>query len=199
MTKASELDFGVDISAATEHARAMLVSLGVLCDPDTPARYVKALSEITAGRHLFPDRHLAKTFPAESSNHGLVLVPGIRFVSICEHHLLPFTGTAAVAYLPSPGARIVGLSKLARLVQEYAARPQVQERLGEQVVHAIGSSLDTRGAACLIRSVHTCMTLRGARAEGADMVTTHFTGRFAADTATRSEFLGLVGGTTGRS
>ncbi|MFC8717980.1 GTP cyclohydrolase I [Kitasatospora sp. NPDC057198] len=91
-----------------------------------------------------------------------------------------------------PGARIVGLSKLARLVQEFAARPQVQERLGEQVVEALGAHLDVQGAACLIRSVHACMTLRGARAHGAAMVTTHLTGTLHADPARRVEVLALM-------
>ena len=112
----------------------------------------------------------------------------------CEHHLLPFTGTATIGYLPEPGARIVGLSKLARVTQEYAARPQVQERLGDQIVTAITSNLDTLGAGCVLRAVHTCMTLRGARAAGAEMVTSHLTGRFRTDKAARDEFMVLATG-----
>jgi len=112
----------------------------------------------------------------------------------CEHHLLPFTGTATIGYLPEPGARIVGLSKLARVTQEYAARPQVQERLGDQIVTAITSNLDTLGAGCVLRAVHTCMTLRGARAAGAAMVTSHLTGRFRTDKAARDEFMVLATG-----
>jgi len=112
----------------------------------------------------------------------------------CEHHLLPFTGTATIGYLPEPGARIVGLSKLARVTQEYAARPQVQERLGDQIVTAITSNLDTLGAGCILRAVHTCMTLRGARAAGAAMVTSHLTGRFRTDKAARDEFMILAAG-----
>jgi GTP cyclohydrolase IA len=179
---------------ATVHARRMMTALGIDVDDEvtekTPARFVKALLELTSGARLEPDRHFKVTFPAPSDDSGMVLVPGIPFVSICEHHLLTFTGTATVAYLPS--GRIVGLSKIARVVQEYAARPQVQERLGNQIVTAINENLDTLGAACMLRAVHSCMTLRGAKAVGAAMVTSHLTGLFRTDPAARSEFLELA-------
>lgn len=179
---------------ATVHARAMLAALGIACDSedtaDTPARMTGALLEMTAGLTLDPGRHLAVTFPPPSLDPPMVVVPGIPVVSVCEHHMLPFTGTATIAYLPA--SRIVGLSKLARVAQEYAARPQVQERLGDQIVAAIDKHLDTRGSACMIRAVHTCMTLRGARATGAEMVTSHLTGAFRDDKAARSEFLMLA-------
>jgi GTP cyclohydrolase I len=122
----------------------------------------------------------------------MIIVPGVPFVSLCEHHLLAFTGTATLAYVPAPGARIVGLSKLARLAREYAARPQVQERLGDQIVQAIARNLNTAGAACIIRSTHTCMTIRGVRAAGAAMVTSHLTGEFRENAAMRAEFLQLA-------
>lgn len=179
---------------ATVHARAMMAALGIGVDDEatakTPARFIKALLELTSGARLDPDRHFAVTFPAPSEDPGMVLVPGIPFVSICEHHLLTFTGTATVAYLPT--GRIVGLSKIARVVQEYAARPQVQERLGDQVVAAINKNLSTLGAACVLRAVHSCMTLRGAKAVGAAMVTSHLTGLFREDPAARSEFIELT-------
>src|SRR5205807_5162993 len=111
-----------------------------------------ALAELTSGLALDPARHLAVTFPPPSDDPPMVVVPGIPIVSVCEHHMLPFTGTATVAYLPA--GRIVGLSKLARVAQEYAARPQVQERLGDQIVVTIDRHLDTLGAACQIRAVH---------------------------------------------
>lgn len=180
---------------AQDHAAALLDALGVPhteATARTPARMADALAELTAGLGVDPDRHLAVTFPPEGPDPGMILVTGVPFTSVCEHHILPFTGTAAVAYLPAPGARIVGLSKLARLVNDYAARPQVQERLGEQVVDAITSRLDTLGAGCLIRSQHTCMTLRGAKATGAEMVTSHLAGRFRDDPDTRAEFLSLA-------
>lgn len=184
-----------DVEAATQHARNMLRCLGIPCEEDgtqeTPGRLVRALAELTGGTRLDPDRHFARTFPPPSDNPGMIIVPGIAFTSVCEHHLLAFTGTADVAYVPARGARVVGLSKLARVVQEYAARPQMQERLGDQVVKAIGDNLDTVGAACVIRSQHSCLTLRGARAAGAGMVTSHLRGAFRDDAAMRGEFLEL--------
>jgi GTP cyclohydrolase I len=181
---------------ATEHARAMLAALGIDTGgedmKDTPARLVGALAELTAGLHLAPARHLAITFPPPSQDPPMVVVPRIPIVSVCEHHMLPFEGTATVAYLPA--GRIVGLSKLARVAQEFAARPQVQERLGDQIVATIDAHLETRGSACLIRAVHTCMTLRGARAAGAAVVTSHLTGRFRTDKAARDDFMVLAAG-----
>jgi GTP cyclohydrolase I len=176
-------------------ARALLESLGLPeteATKDTPRRLVAALVELTAGLRTDPDRHLLVTFPPESPDPGMILVAGVPFVSLCEHHMLPFTGTATVAYLPAPGARIVGLSKLARVVSEYAARPQIQERLGDQIVRAITGNLDTLGAACMIRAAHSCLTLRGAKAVGAEMVTSHLAGRFRDDPSARGEFLALA-------
>jgi GTP cyclohydrolase IA len=186
----------VRLDLAAAHARAMLNALGMACEDestkDTPERFVRALDEMTRGRWLDPCRHLAVTFPAQSARPGMITVTGIPFVAVCEHHLLPFEGRAAVAYIPAEGARIVGLSKLARLVAEYAARPQVQERLSAQVVDAITEALDVVGAACLIQSGHCCMTLRGARAHSSGMVTSQYTGVFAADPALRAEFVGYA-------
>ncbi|RGD62053.1 GTP cyclohydrolase I FolE [Kitasatospora xanthocidica] len=185
-----------DLARAVEHAAGLLAALGIPCDTEstaaTPRRMAKALAELTAGVRLDPARHLAVTFPPEGERAGLIAAVDVPFTALCEHHVLPFTGRAAVAYLPTPGARIVGLSKLARLVQEFAARPQVQERLGQQVVDALGAHLDIQGAGCLIRSQHACMTARGARAHGAAMVTTHLTGALHADLARRAEVLALM-------
>ncbi|MFF4777457.1 GTP cyclohydrolase I [Microtetraspora fusca] len=181
------------------HARHMFDALGIPCDEestaDTPGRFVRALAELTSGMTLDPARHLARTFPPPSPDPGMILVPGIPFVSICEHHLLPFTGTASISYIPSPGAKVLGLSKFARITQEYAARPQMQEKLGDQIVAAIADNLDILGAACVIRSVHSCMTLRGARATGAAMVTSHLAGVFREDPAVRAEFFQLLDST----
>ncbi|MFC7328856.1 GTP cyclohydrolase I [Marinactinospora rubrisoli] len=189
-------DADAALAEAAAHARAMLSLLGMRCDTestrDTPRRFVSALSELTSGLRLDPTRHLAVQFPAESAGQGVIAAVDVPFVALCEHHLLPFPGRAAVAYLPAPGARIVGLSKLARVLQEYGARPQVQERLGEQVVAAITGHLRTRGAACLIRSEHACMTLRGAGAHGAAMVTAHLTGEFETDPGLRRQVLDLA-------
>ncbi len=181
---------------ATAHARVMLDLLGIdVSRADTaatPARFVKALLELTSGARLDPARHLRVTFEPGSPDPGIIIVRDVPFISLCEHHLLAFTGTATVGYLPAPGARIVGLSKLARLVQELAARPQVQERLGDQVVSAITGNLETAGAACVLEASHSCMTLRGARAVGASMVTSHLRGVFRESPAARAEFLQLA-------
>lgn len=177
------------LDRATKHAAAMLDELGIAGgDEHTPRRFVRALDELASGRHLDPAAHLAVEFPAEAGQAGLIAVTDVPFVSICEHHLLPFTGTATVAYLPIPGQPIVGLSKMARLVQEYAARPQVQERLTEQIATALDRPGRASGAACAIRGVHACMAHRGART-GANvgMVTTQYRGDLAAD-PWRSEF-----------
>lgn len=188
------------VTVAAGYARQMLGVLGIDCADestrDTPERFVRALLELTAGAAVDPDRHLARTFPPPSGDPGIIVVPGIPFTAVCEHHLLPFTGTMTVGYLPAPGARVVGLSKLPRVAREYAARPQMQERLGDQVVRAIERCLEVDGAACVIRSVHSCMTLRGACVDGAAMVTSHMVGQFRQSAALRSEFLALANDTT---
>jgi len=172
---------------AVHGAAYMLWALGIVGDDKTPIRLVQALDELTAGRAIDPARHLAVRFPSVASVHELqrslateptlVMVTDVPFASVCEHHMLPFTGVATVAYLPKAGGEIVGLSKLARLVQEYAARPQVQERLTYQVVAALMDTLKPLGAACAVRGVHSCMALRGARTGGhAAMVTVNRAG-----------------------
>lgn len=161
---------------------------------DTPARFAAALAEMTAGlRGPDPATWLERTFPPGGPHPSMITVTGLDFSALCEHHMLPFHGTATVAYLPADGARIAGVSKLSRLVTSLAARPQMQERLGQQVVDTITSTLDTQGAACLLTAAHTCMTLRGARAgNNARMVTSHLTGRFLDDGTVRAEFLTLA-------
>lgn len=184
------------LAEAATHARALFSALGIDCanasTQRTPDRFVRALSEMTSGLRLDPTRHLQVLFPAESTNQGIIAAVDVPFVALCEHHVLPFAGRATVAYLPTRGAPIVGLSKLARVVQEYAARPQVQERLGEQVVDALTTHLNPLGAACLIRSDHSCLTLRGAQAHGAVMVTTHLSGEFNIDPGLRAQVLALA-------
>lgn len=180
---------------AAEAARLMLHHLGINCAgemADTPRRMAAALAELTGGMRdgLDPAGILARQFAAPSETPQLVAVDEIAFTSLCEHHVLPFTGTAKVAYLPQPGAKVVGVSKLARLVQHLSGRPQMQERLGDQVVEALTKHLDVQGAACLLRGEHTCMTLRGPRATGAGMITSHLRGVFF-DGPLRAEFLGL--------
>lgn len=171
------------LDRAAKHAAAMLAELGIAgVDEQTAMRMVRALDELAAGRWVDPLRHLAVNFPPVARQPGLVVVTDIPFTSLCEHHILPFTGVATVAYLPAPGAPIIGLSKLARMVVDYAARPQVQERLTDQVATALAERRGSWGAACAIRAVHACMALRGARTGArVGMVTTTYLGEL--DTA----------------
>lgn len=144
---------------------------------DTPARVAKAWRHMLAGYAEDPAVHLRKTFSAPG-NPGLVVVAGIRLTSTCAHHLLPITGTATVAYRPRPGQRVVGLSKLARVLEGYARRLQVQERIGNQVVSAIQDALNPMGAACYITAEHGCMTLRGVQQNGARTLTVAVSGEW---------------------
>lgn len=173
-----------------------LDELGVSLDnpttKETPARWAKALIEMTAGLRDDPAQWMTRTFPAEAEDPGMIIVPGITFSSLCEHHMMPFAGQIIVGYLPHPNGDIVGLSKLPRMVLGYAARPQVQERLGNQIITAIMNSGIAAGAGCLIDSVHTCMTARGVRAHGASMRTSHLTGKLREDPPARQEFLTLA-------
>jgi GTP cyclohydrolase I len=175
-------------AVAVDYIRAAMDALGIVGDDQTPARLVHAFDELAGARGQDPRRHLTVQFPPTSSTPGLIVVTDVPFVSLCEHHLLPFTGVATLAYLPRPGQRIVGLSKLARLVQDYAARPQVQERLTDQVVTALTDVLDPAGAACAVRGVHSCMALRGARTgQASAMVTSQYAGVLS-DPPWRGEF-----------
>ena len=137
---------------------------------DTPRRVAKAWADMLAGYQEDPRHHLAVTFSAPT-NPGLVVVRNVRVQSTCAHHLLPITGTATVAYRPRPGSRVVGLSKIERLVEGYARRLQVQERITSQVVTALAEELDPVWAACAITAEHGCMTLRGVRDEHSDTLT----------------------------
>lgn len=189
----------VEEDRVPRHAEGMaalfLARLGLECEgdlADTPLRMAKGLAELTYGlRHPYdPVADLGRTFPPASPDPQMIIARGVEFTSVCEHHVLPFTGTAAVGYVPKPGGRLVGLSKLARLVTGYAAAPTMQERLGEQVTAAIMTHLDADGAGCVITAVHTCLTLRGARSATASMVTSHLAGRFY-EGPMRAEFLAL--------
>jgi GTP cyclohydrolase I len=152
---------------AVDVARTLFTALGIRCDDEltrhTPRRFVQAILDLTSGIAVDPDRHLSVTFPPAQGDPVVICVVQIPFTSLCEHHLLPFIGHAAIAYLPAPQTLIVHLSKLARLLCEDAARPQVQEQPGNQVVAAITTHLDTQRAACELRATHACTTLRGAR------------------------------------
>lgn len=170
------------IEKAAIHAAAMLDTLGLGGDDHTATRLVRALDELAYGRHQDAARHLNVQFPPTAGAPFLIVVTDVPFTSLCEHHMLPFTGIATVGYLPAEGMPIVGLSKLARMLQEFAARPQLQERLADQVATAMHTRLRARGAACAIRGVHTCMALRGARTGlTAAMVTVQYAGEVGED------------------
>lgn len=156
---------------------------------DTPQRWVKALQEMTSGYAESPEEILAKRFECEESDE-LVLLKGIAFTSLCEHHLLPFNGVAHVGYLPD--ARVVGLSKLARLVDCFAKRLQLQERLTRQIATSIETHLESKAVGVVIEAHHSCMGCRGVRKPGAVMVTSCLLGKLRNLPPLRAEFLSLI-------
>jgi GTP cyclohydrolase I len=156
---------------------------------DTPRRVARAYAEMFAGIHLDPTDILATTF--EMDHQEMVMVKDIPFYSICEHHLVPFHGVAHVGYIPSHEGKVTGLSKLARLVDVFARRPQVQERLTTQIVEALVASLKPRGAIVVIECEHMCMSMRGIRKPGAKTVTSAVRGQLH-DPATRAEAMSLI-------
>lgn len=156
---------------------------------DTPGRVARALREMTGGYSIDVGALLQRTFVNDGYS-GLVLVTGVDFVSVCEHHMLPFTGTAAVGYIPSP-SHVVGLSKLARLVDAFARRLQVQERMTEQIADALVEHLEPEGVGVVLRAQHSCMACRGVRKAGAEMVTSSLRGALYESEA-RAEFMALA-------
>ena len=183
----------VDQPRIEKAVREILLAIGE--DPDreglqdTPKRVAKSYAEIFAGLHQSPVDLLATTFALE--HEEMVLVKDIPFFSTCEHHLVPFHGTAHIGYIPSKDGKVTGLSKLARLVDVYARRPQVQERLTTQIVDALMDNLDPRGAIVVIECEHLCMSMRGVRKPGAKTVTSAVRGQLR-ETATRAEAMSLI-------
>jgi GTP cyclohydrolase IA len=179
----------VDVEAAAAAVEDLMRALGMdVEDPGlrrTPARVANAYAEMLAPREFG-----LTTFPNEEGYDELVVARDIPFTSICEHHLLPFVGTASVGYLP--GNRILGLSKLARVVELFARRPQVQERLTKQVANWLDDHLNPRGVGVVMTAEHSCMTLRGVRAQGSSTVTSAMLGILRDDPRTRGEFLSLA-------
>jgi GTP cyclohydrolase I len=169
--------------------------LGIGEDPDrqglkqTPARVARAAREIFGGLHSDPTEVLAARF--DLGHQELVLVKDVAVYSICEHHLLPFHGLAHLGYIPAADGRITGLSKLARLVDGYARRPQVQERLTSEIADALMRCVDARGAIVVLEAEHLCMTMRGAKAAGSKTVTSAVRGLLRND-ATRAEAMALI-------
>jgi GTP cyclohydrolase I len=184
----------VDMPRARAAVRELLLALGE--DPErcglieTPARVARAFREALAGREQDPGAHLSRTF--DEGAGGLVLLRDIRFSSLCEHHLLPFVGRAHVAYLPA--SRVVGLSKLARTVETYARRLQVQERLTAEVADALVEHLDARGALVVVEAEHFCMRVRGVNQPESTMVTLAARGAYERDEVARREVLALLRG-----
>jgi GTP cyclohydrolase I len=180
----------IDLAAAERAVAALLDALAVDRGDeslrDTPARVARMYHEL-----LTPRPFTATTFPNDGSYDELVVVRDIPFHSLCEHHLLPFTGVAHLAYLP--GERIVGLSKLARVVEQYARRLQVQERMTTQIADWLDETLQPRGDGVVLEAEHLCMTVRGVRAPGARTITSSVRGLLRNDARTRTEFLTLVG------
>ena len=175
--------------------RTLLAALGY--DPaapglaGTPRRLVEALGELTEGEHTDPGHWLKTTFAADADE--MIVLRRVEVQSVCEHHLFPFTGLATVGYIPAPGAGVVGLSKLARVVEGYARRLQLQERLTAQIADCIEGHLSTVGVAVEIAAVHSCLSIRGAR-KGGELVTSVTRGAFRSDPATRAEFFALARG-----
>lgn len=175
--------------------REILIAIGE--DPDrdgllrTPERIGEMYAEIFSGMHDDPSRHLAVTFEAEHDE--MVMIRDIPLASVCEHHLIPFTGRAHVAYIPGDDGRITGLSKIARLVDGFAKRPQVQERLTTQIADALVDVLDPDGVFVVIEAEHLCMSMRGVRKPGALTVTSAVRGLFKANPATRAEAMSFIG------
>jgi len=186
-TTTTRADVGID--AAEDAARAFLEALGVPCDTPGTEHSPRRMAEAYAAM-LTPRPFAMTTFPNDEGYDELVVLRSIPVQSLCEHHLLPFVGVAHVGYLPA--GRILGLSKLARVVEMFARRPQVQERLTRQVADWIDAELAPRGVGVVVEAEHLCMTLRGVRAGGAMTTTSALSGALRDSPATRAEFLAAV-------
>jgi len=159
---------------------------------DTPRRVAAMYEELFSGIHEDPSRHLTVTFAAEHDE--MVMIRDIPFASLCEHHMVPFIGRAHVAYIPGSDGRITGLSKLARLVDGFARRLQVQERMTTQIADAIESALAPRGVLVVLEAEHLCMSMRGVKKPGTVTVTSSVHGLFRSDPATRAEAMQFIHG-----
>jgi GTP cyclohydrolase IA len=185
---------GVDQERAAAAVRELLIAVGE--DPDrpglkeTPGRVARAYAETFAGLWQDPAEILSTVF--DEDHDELVLVKDIPMYSTCEHHLVPFHGMAHIGYIPGADGRVTGLSKLARLVEVYARRPQVQERMTSQIADALADVLRPRGVIVVIEAEHLCMAMRGIRKPGASTVTSAVRGIFRENQATRSEAMSLI-------
>jgi len=182
----------VDIPRIERAVRELLLAIGE--DPDreglrrTPTRVAEMYAELFSGLHDDPERHLATMF--DEDHHEMVALRDIPFNSMCEHHLMPFEGRAHIAYIP--GGKVLGLSKLARIVDGYARRPQVQERLTSEIADLLSQKVHVKGCAVVLEAVHTCMTCRGVKKPGSVMVTSALRGLMQTVDRTRAEALALL-------
>ena len=185
---------GIDQPRIEAAVRELLAAIGE--DPDrdglqaTPGRVARLYAEVCSGLHEDPARHVVTTF--EAGHDEMVMVRDIPLYSLCEHHMVPFIGKGHVAYIPGTDGRVVGLSKLARLVDGYARRLQVQERLTRQVADALEASLDPRGVMVVVEAEHLCMAMRGVKAAGTTTVTSSVRGLFRTSVATREEAMRFI-------
>ncbi len=182
----------VDYARIEQAVREILLAVGENPDREglrqTPARVARMYGEIFAGLHQDPSQHLGKFFTQPYDE--VVLVRDISFTSFCEHHLLPFMGQAHIGYMPD--GKVIGLSKLARVVELVARRPQVQERMTETIADLLEESLQAKGVAVVIEATHTCMTVRGVRKPGSLCVTSAMKGTFRTNLSSRSEIMTLI-------
>lgn len=182
----------IDLPRIARAVREMLLAIGE--DPDreglrkTPDRVARMYAELFSGLHEDPERHLETVF--DENHHEMVVLRNISFNSMCEHHLMPFEGKAHIAYIP--GGKVVGLSKLARIVDGYSHRPQVQERLTSQIADLLADRVKAKGCAVVLEATHTCMTCRGVKKPGSVMVTSALRGIMHSCEGTRAEALKLL-------
>jgi GTP cyclohydrolase I len=195
-TETNTMTTHVDTDRVARAISEILVAIGE--DPQrdglraTPQRVAAMYEELFSGITDDPARHLTVTFAADHDE--MVMVREIPFASVCEHHLIPFIGRAHVAYIPNSDGRITGISKLARLVDGFARRPQVQERMTTQIADAIESALDPRGVLVVVEAEHLCMSMRGVKKPGTVTVTSSVRGLFRSDPATRAEAMQFIHG-----
>lgn len=185
---------GVDHARIENAVREILLAVGE--DPtrdgllETPARVARMYAEVFRGLYENPRDYMATKFEVE--HRELVLVRDISFYSMCEHHLVPFFGRAHVGYVPGRDGQVAGLSKFARLVESYAARPQVQERLTSQIADAVHEELDAHGTIVVMQAEHLCMAMRGVKSPNSETVTSAVRGSLQSNPATRSEAMSLI-------
>ena len=189
----------VDLPRIERAVREILAAVGE--DPDrnglldTPGRVARMYAELFSGLHLEPGRHLKRVF--EETYDEMVLVRDISFNSMCEHHLLPFMGVAHIGYVPN--GKVVGLSKLARVVEEVSHRPQVQERMTHQIADLVHEEMNAKGVIVVLEATHTCMTIRGVRKPGSLTVTSAVRGLFRTNESSRAEAMMLIQGHPNRA